>query len=300
VASQKQAADDAINRHLDRLLDQLQTAEPKQPSRQLAVTPTSTAAAAGDSPEAPSPKWKLWLELAKLPTAHDCLTEMVAMSEDEAKMAYKYLKRVGASVPREKKMWSSLWRDIQTARADNSSSVNAPGWLGIAWLEYHENPDKLALPAEQQRLLQQQQRQQQAAAGQDAEESAAAAAAPLPPWGGHTALQQSVLVIISDDRGFAKSIARWLRKGGAGAVLVTTRSREMWKATALSSSGIQQRLDDVVIVSWDDVMASVEPSVIWGDDDDVELGWGGDDGDELYLGYDDDDAYLFMLREGLL
>lgn len=298
VASQKQAADEAINRHLDRLLEKLQSSEPQPPSPAAAAAVgagNDSETAAENDAEAQRRKWKLWLELAELRHARDCLTQMLTMSDYEFKTAWKYLKRIGATVPKQRKMWT-FRRDIEAARADGSSSVKPPEWLASAWGGYHSNPHKLAEHEEQRQLLQQ---HAAASACQDSDESAAAAetTASLAPWDADTALQQSVLVIVSDDRGFAQSIAKWLRKGGAGAVLVTTRSRAAWERpllTALDSSGNQRRVDDIVIVSWDDVMASVGPNVVWGDDDaEAELQW------DEYLPYTDD-GYLWMLSEGLL
>jgi hypothetical protein len=72
-------------------------------------------------------------------------------------------------------------------------------------------------------------------------------------------LGASVLVIVSDDRGFGRSVAGWLRAGGAGAVLVTRRAPEEWlpvlqRECRVCGCGVQ-RAGDVAFVPWDDVAA---------------------------------------------
>jgi hypothetical protein len=94
----------------------------------------------------------------------------------------------------------------------------------------------------------------------------AEAAGGVPPWRiapyGASALQQSVLAIVSDDRGFASSVARWLQHGGVGAVLVTTRGSGGWEQPLTKQLGAHGngRSCDVLCISWGDLIAEVDES----------------------------------------
>ncbi|WIA37689.1 hypothetical protein OEZ86_014580 [Tetradesmus obliquus] len=275
VASQKQAADEAIDRHIDRLLDELQTAEPR------AAAPAAAAAAAADDADdlaAGEVSSALRPLLAALPSADACLKEMRSMSEGDLRSAWAYLKKVGSHLPKKQQKWSKIWTNyIQRPRSNSKFKPgDTPTWLAHAWDAYHYA------------IAQQQQQQQQVGpAAEDADMSAAAQLPSAPAAA--SALQQSVLVVVSDDRGFASSVCRWLRKGGAGVMLVTTRSMAGWEAplraalagsAAESSNGwLEGRLDDIVIISWDDVMDGVEPVAVRGEDlgsdvdDDGVWGW---------------------------
>lgn len=129
----------------------------------------------------------------------------------------------------------------------------------------------------------------------------AAASSSVPPWRagpyGENALQQSVLVIVSDDRGFASSVARWLKHGGVGAMLVTTRGSTGWEQPLTKRFGNGSRVRDVLCLSWGDIIAELDDrdSSSWDADDDL---------------YDDPFApadagfypgsYEWMVAEGLL
>jgi hypothetical protein len=131
--------------------------------------------------------------------------------------------------------------------------------------------------------------------------TAAAAASGVPPWRvaphGDSALQQSVLVIVSDDRGFASSVARWLQRGGVGVVLVTTRGSGGWEQPLTKQErarGNGGRLRDVVCVSWGDVIADLDQS-------DSSSDWDFDD--DPFAAADDGyhpGSYEWMVAEGLL
>lgn len=97
-------------------------------------------------------------------------------------------------------------------------------------------------------------------------------------------LSKAVLVIVSDDRGFARTIAGWLARGGAGAVTVGERGAEGWQQPLRSSGCSRDRVGDVAHVDWGDVMAAaVVPAVVtdfesdddeWMVDDDLESVFG--------------------------
>lgn len=101
------------------------------------------------------------------------------------------------------------------------------------------------------------------------ESAAAVAEADLAPWGADSALQQAVLVLVSDDRGFAATAARWLQRGGAGVVLVTARGEAGWyepllrQLNARASSG---RLADAVCVSWEELVGELAEMYGWGEE----------------------------------
>lgn len=282
VASQRQAADDAINRHMDALMDQLAAAEPKAPS---APRLAATATAAGSGQDTPL----LWSDLKALGSAQACLDEMMDMSESEVRVAWKYLRQMGA-VKEKRRQWDTLWKQLEQARrtvARERVAPQAPWWLSSSWDEFHE----------QQRLREEKQREQQ-----EAEAAAAAEAAGATPWGDTNALQQSVLVLVSDDRGFATIVARWLRKGGAGVLLVTTRGLLGWErplreAFAACGCNTLTMWQAVCVVSWDDIVSDLEP-----------VGWVDDDDDWEMEGFDDGHfgrvpklpSYEWMVSQGLL
>lgn len=84
-------------------------------------------------------------------------------------------------------------------------------------------------------------------------------------------LSKAVLVIVSDDRGFARTIAGWLARGGVGAVIVGERGAEGWQQPLKSSGCSRDRVGDVAHVDWRDVMAAaVVPLVTDLDSDDDE------------------------------
>lgn len=91
----------------------------------------------------------------------------------------------------------------------------------------------------------------------------------MPPWGSDSALQQAVLVLVSDDRGFAATAAKWLQRGGAGVVLVTARGHAGWQeplARQLNSRASSGRLPDAVCVSWEDLVSELAESYGWDED----------------------------------
>lgn len=243
VGTQKQAADDAINRHLADLMARLKAAQPQQPSR-----------AAGQGAAAVDEQDEVQAYMASLPSADACLQDMLTMSEGELRVAWQYLKKVAGK--QQRPAWSKLWTALNQARWKRAAAAApaAPVWLSDAWQSHHSERQEMVGTREQESEQQQQQQRQDAVMrGQRTPAEAQA-----PPWGTESALQQSVLVIVSDDRGFASSVASWLRRGAAGAVLVTTRGRQGWErplsdavgATGQGSSSLQ----DVVCASWDDIV----------------------------------------------
>jgi len=238
VGSQKQAADDAINRHLTDLMARLQEAQPQQPNRAV------QQGAAADSLDEQD---ELQAYMASLPSADACLQDMLTMSEDELRAAWQYLKKVAGKQQRQ--AWSKLWTALDQTRRKRGAAAAppAPVWLCDAWQSHH-NEQQGREGAHERESMQQQQRQD-VIRGQLTPAEAAA-----PPWGMESALQQSVLVIVSDDRGFARSIATWLRGGAAGAVLVTTRGQQGWERPLLEAVVGSSRLQDVVCASWDDII----------------------------------------------
>jgi hypothetical protein len=62
-------------------------------------------------------------------------------------------------------------------------------------------------------------------------------------------LQDRVLVVVSDDRGFRAALKTFLQRGGAGVLLVTARQPQQWDTAAWQMS----RDERLVFVDWDDV-----------------------------------------------
>jgi hypothetical protein len=69
-------------------------------------------------------------------------------------------------------------------------------------------------------------------------------------------LQDRVLVLISDDRGFRAQLHKFLRAGGTGVLLVTARPPEQWDARGTAFSNVwQMSLDErVVFLDWVDIL----------------------------------------------
>lgn len=69
-------------------------------------------------------------------------------------------------------------------------------------------------------------------------------------------LQDSVLVVVSDDRGFRGDVHSFLQAGGAGVMLVTARHPGEWDAAggAFSNTWLMREDERVVFVGWDDIL----------------------------------------------
>lgn len=246
---------------MEALLQQLAAAEPVP-----AAAPAGHAAAAGRSQGQADTPW-LWPQLQALPSAQDCLGEMVSMSQEEVRLAWKYLKKMRAAATFGEQ-WNMLWQQLQRARRDQDADglrAACPDWLSAGWEDYHAQQ-------REQREQQQQQLEQEGA------EAAAAGVLPHVGDSASTALQQSVLVIISDDRGFASSVARWLRSGqAAGVLLISTRGVQAWEApllAAFKSCGLTTSpWQSVAIASWDVMVDQLR---------DRYLDMGGSDADDDY------------------
>jgi hypothetical protein len=76
-------------------------------------------------------------------------------------------------------------------------------------------------------------------------------------------LQDRVLILVSDDRGFRTALKTFLQRGGAGVLLVTARQPQQWDTAAWQMSQDER----LVFVDWDDVLFEDEPmgSVDWED-----------------------------------
>lgn len=259
VASQGQAADDAINRHMGALIEQLAATDPKPPS---ASRPAAAApnGAGEDNPPA------LGSHLKYLTSAQACLDEMFKMDEEDLRVAWKYLKQTGA-VPDKRLSWNKLWIKIEKARrAGDGRAPKAPEWLSYGWDKYH---------------------------------GTVAEGAQLTPWSSNSSvLQQSVLVLISDDRGFASSVARWVGSGAAGVLLVTTRGSNGWEQPLQRAFGSQKWPRHAVrFLSWDDITSELDPVFAGAD------GWDSEDEEWGGLGYGGGyelGSYEWMVSEGLL
>lgn len=69
-------------------------------------------------------------------------------------------------------------------------------------------------------------------------------------------LQDSVLVVVSDDRGFRGDVHSFLQAGGAGVMLVTARHPGEWDAAggAFSNTWLMREDERVAFVGWDDIL----------------------------------------------
>jgi hypothetical protein len=69
-------------------------------------------------------------------------------------------------------------------------------------------------------------------------------------------LQDRVLVLVSDDRGFQGNLHSFLQAGGAGVLLVTARQPEQWdvRSTAFSQTWSLVGDERVAFVDWDDIL----------------------------------------------
>jgi hypothetical protein len=286
VASQGQAADDAINRHMDALIKQLAAAEPMAPSPsrpELSAMMAESGSTFGCRPP-------LWSHLKDLTSAQACLDEMIKMEEIDLMFAWQYLENIQA-VQKDQRS-QALWGQIQGAREGGKGRApKAPGWLSVGWDKYHENFWYYA-----EELLQEEQQQKRREGGVTA--AADAAASSPSSSSSRSALQQSVLVLISDDRGFASSIARWVRSGAAGVLLVTTRGSEGWEQPLQRAFGSQKWPRHAVgFTTWDDIINELEPVFAAADGwDSEDEEWGG----RGYGGGYELGSYEWMVSEGLL
>lgn len=69
-------------------------------------------------------------------------------------------------------------------------------------------------------------------------------------------LQDSVLVVVSDDRGFRGDVHSFLQAGGAGVMLVTARHPGEFDAAggAFSNTWLMREDECVAFVGWDDIL----------------------------------------------
>jgi hypothetical protein len=86
-------------------------------------------------------------------------------------------------------------------------------------------------------------------------------------------LQDRMLVLVSDDRGFRATLKTFLQRGGAAVLLVTARLPEDW-----DTEGWHMSLDErVFFLDWDGLLALGEREVVaeWDDGGD-DVDWASD------------------------